>query len=82
VAEDPIESSDVIVVPEWTGDAGTLEAADLVRRGFATRVAVLVKPREPSTRELIRRGILAKTTESGPLDSSGRWELKPTRSSE
>ena len=59
IAEDPLETADVIVVPEWTLSAGALEAADLVHRGIAPSVLVLVKPEEPSTRELVRRGILS-----------------------
>jgi uncharacterized SAM-binding protein YcdF (DUF218 family) len=57
VAEDPEERADVIVVPQWTQTAGALEAADLVHRGMGASVLVLVKSEEPSTRELVRRGI-------------------------
>lgn len=57
VAEDRIEPADMIVVPEWAGDAGALEAVDLVRRGIADRVTVLVAPSDPAQLELVRRGI-------------------------
>lgn len=49
---------DVIVVPGWTGDAGAIEAADLVRRGIASDVAVVLNPPDASDRELIRRNVL------------------------
>jgi hypothetical protein len=58
VAEDAIAPVDAIVVPQSTGDAGALEAADLFHRGFGRRVAVFVSPNNPSTAELIHRGIL------------------------
>ena len=58
VADDPIGSADVIVVPQWAGDAGALEAADLIHQGVAPRVAVLASPRGPATKELVRRGLL------------------------
>jgi hypothetical protein len=59
VAQDRLERADVIVVPKWTGEAGALEAAELVRAGIASRVAVLVGPQAASTSELIRRGVIA-----------------------
>ena len=59
VAEDPLERADIIVVPRWTGEAGALEAAELVRAGIAPRAAVLVGPQTGSTAELIRRGAVA-----------------------
>jgi hypothetical protein len=58
VAEDQVEPADVVVVPEWTQTAGALEAADLVQSGMATSVLVFVRPEQPSTQELVRRGIL------------------------
>jgi hypothetical protein len=58
VVEDPLEPADAIVFPEWTQTAGALEAVDLVRAGFATRIAVMVNDLDPATQELIRRGLL------------------------
>jgi len=57
VAEDPVECADVIVVTVDAGDAGLLEAADLVRRGVAPGVALLPEPLTPAQREYARRGI-------------------------
>lgn len=71
VAEDPVEPADVIVVPEWTQTAGALEAADLVHRGTAASVLVLVKPEQPSTRELVRRGILRANESVWPVKLLG-----------
>ena len=59
VATDVVEVVDVIVVPGWTHESGALEAADLYKRGIASRVAVLEPEPEPSRRELIRRGVVA-----------------------
>ena len=58
VAEDPLSKSDVVVVPRWAGDAGALEAADLVHAGVAPRVAVLTGPSVRAEEELARRGIV------------------------
>ena len=62
VVDDPLVASDVIVVPHWTGEAGALEAADLVRAGLAPRVAVLVGPRARAETEIERRQILTPET--------------------
>jgi uncharacterized SAM-binding protein YcdF (DUF218 family) len=59
VATDALEVADVIIVPGWTHESGALEAADLYKRGIASRVAVLGPAPEPSRRELIRRGVVA-----------------------
>jgi len=54
----PIESADIIVVATDSDGAGTLEAADLVRRGVASRVAVFADPpNDVVAAEFIRRGI-------------------------
>ena len=58
VAQDPLASADIILVPQWSQDAGAIEAADLVKAGMASRVAVLSAGGNPSTAELVRRGIL------------------------
>jgi hypothetical protein len=79
VAEDAIAPADAIVVSQSAGDAGALEAADLFHGGFGRRVAVFVAPENPSTAELIRRGILGasdtvwlvtllKRLKVGPID--------------
>jgi uncharacterized SAM-binding protein YcdF (DUF218 family) len=57
VAEDPLAAADVIVVAVDGGQAGALEAADLVRQGIAGRVALLADPSTAAERELRRRGI-------------------------
>jgi hypothetical protein len=53
-------TADVIVVPLWAGEAGALEAADLVRARVAPRVAVLVGSPAPAQEELMRRRILSR----------------------
>src|SRR6185503_7963626 len=58
VASDPIEPVDMIVVGSEAGGAGVLEAADLQRSGFATRIAVFTDPPDADVdREFIRRGV-------------------------
>ena len=57
VADDPLASADVIVVAVDGGQAGVLEAADLVHQGIAGRVALLAEPPTPAEREFARRGI-------------------------
>jgi uncharacterized SAM-binding protein YcdF (DUF218 family) len=74
VAEDPLVNADVIVVGPDVGDAGVLEAADLVHRGIASRVSVLALPPTAVTREFGRRGILyadASTTQVALLRRLG-----------
>ncbi|HEY3044217.1 MAG TPA: hypothetical protein VGJ39_09340 [Vicinamibacterales bacterium] len=57
VVDEPIEPADVIVVPEWAGAGAPIDAADLVHRGMAGRVAVLAELPEPAEEELTHRGI-------------------------
>jgi hypothetical protein len=57
VVNEELESSDVIVVPEWTHGAGALEGADLVHQGFASRVVVLLEAPDVVETELVRRGV-------------------------
>jgi uncharacterized SAM-binding protein YcdF (DUF218 family) len=58
VHHQPIQSADIIVVAIDAGGAGTLEAADLVHNGVATRVAVFATPPDArADREFLRRGI-------------------------
>ena len=56
VVNEPIAPSDVIVISLDSGGAGALEAADLVKRGIATRVAVFTDPPSGEDHEFIRRG--------------------------
>jgi hypothetical protein len=61
VVDEPLAPADVIVLSLASGGAGALEAADLVKEGIATRVAVFTDP--PSgdggddQHEFIRRGL-------------------------
>jgi hypothetical protein len=57
VIDEPIEPVDVIVVPQWAGTGGPIDAADLVHGGVASQVAVLPEPPEPADGELAHRGI-------------------------
>jgi hypothetical protein len=58
VVNERVEPADIIVVAVDADGAGVLEAADLVHRGVATRVAVFaVDPNTTVKREFIRRGI-------------------------
>jgi uncharacterized SAM-binding protein YcdF (DUF218 family) len=57
IAEDPLEPADMIVLTTDAGPGGLLEAADLVHRGTATRVAVFADPPDHLDRELITRGV-------------------------
>ena len=58
VAEDPLGPADIVVVATGADGAGVLEAADLVERGVAPRVAVFADPPDPVVdREFLRRGV-------------------------
>ena len=57
VVADPLEPSDTVVVTLDAGDAGVLEAADLVRDGLASRVALLSERVTPAEEEFARRGV-------------------------
>jgi hypothetical protein len=57
VVDEPVEPSDVIVLPKWAGGAGAIDAADLVHRGVASRVALLPEPPTPAEQELTRRAV-------------------------
>ncbi len=57
VVEEPLAPADIIVITLDSGGAGVLEAADLVRRGIATRVAVFADPPSGEDHEFIRRGL-------------------------
>ena len=60
IVEDPFEVVDVIVVSVDADGAGVLEAADLVKRGVAKRVAIFAKPLNRSDQEFARRGLPAE----------------------
>jgi hypothetical protein len=57
VINEPIAPADIIVVSAAAGGAGPLEAADLVKSGVATRVAVFSDPPTGEDHEFIRRGL-------------------------
>jgi hypothetical protein len=57
VVNDPLQPADVIVITADSDGAGTLEAADLVRQGIATRVAVFEDPPDSIDQEFVRRGL-------------------------
>jgi len=57
VYEDPIAPADIIVLAIDTHGAGVIEAADLVHRGFASRVGLLSDDVNAADRELARRGV-------------------------
>ena len=57
VSEDPLAPADAIVLTVDAGEAGVLEAADLVRRRMAGRVAVMAAAPTPGEREFLRRGL-------------------------
>lgn len=57
VASDPLQAADVIVIAVDGGAAEVLEAADLVQRGIAARVAVFSTPPDAITQEFSRRGV-------------------------
>jgi hypothetical protein len=57
VVDEPIGRADIIVVSLYSGGAGALEAADLVRDGAAELVAVFADPPSGEDWEFIRRGL-------------------------
>jgi len=57
VAQDPPARADVIVISTDSLGAGVLEADDLVRAGYATRVAIFDRPPTKSRLEFARRGV-------------------------
>jgi hypothetical protein len=72
VFEGRLEPADIIVVSTDADGAGLLEAADLVRAGLSTRVAVFADPPdEVVDREFIRRGV--------PYDDRGAKQVTQLR---
>jgi hypothetical protein len=57
VVNDAIVPADIIVITADSNGAGSLEAADLVREGVSTRVAVFDDPPDAIDREFLRRGL-------------------------
>ncbi len=57
VFDESVEPADLVVIPVDAGGSGVLEAADLVRRGVAGRVAVFADPPDAVAREFDRRGV-------------------------
>jgi hypothetical protein len=57
VVNEPVAPADIIVLSLDSGGAGALEAADLVRSGIATRVAIFSDPPSGEDLEFIRRGL-------------------------
>jgi hypothetical protein len=57
VAEDPLQPANLIVLSTDAGDAGVLEAVDLLHRGLAPRVAIFSTLLTPAAYELRRRGV-------------------------
>jgi hypothetical protein len=57
VVNEPVGVADIIVISLDSGGAGALEAADLVKSGIATRVAVFTDPPSGEDLEFMRRGL-------------------------
>ena len=57
VVNEPLAPADIIVISADSEGAGALEAADLVKSGIATRVAVFTDPPGREDLEFIRRGL-------------------------
>lgn len=57
VLDEPVEPADLVIVTVETGDAGVLEAADLVHGGIARAVAVVPDLPDAADREFRRRGV-------------------------
>jgi len=59
VAQDPLAKADIVVIASDALGAGVLEAADLVRAGYASRIAIFERPETPLSHEFERRGLRA-----------------------
>ena len=71
VVNEPVAPADIIVVSLSSSGAGTLEAADLVQSGIATRVAVFTDPPSGEDHEFIRRGL--------PYEDGGARQIRQLR---
>ncbi len=57
VFEAPLQPADIIVITPDSDGGGTLEAADLVKSGLSSRVAVFDDPPDDIDLEFLRRGV-------------------------
>jgi hypothetical protein len=57
LAQDPLIKADIVVISSDALAAGVLEAAELVKAGYATRVGIFDRPVTRVQRELMRRGL-------------------------
>jgi hypothetical protein len=57
VVDGAVDTADAIVLPEWAGPEGAIEAADLVHASVSNHVAIVAAPRGTAERELTRRGV-------------------------
>src|SRR5215510_3546298 len=57
IVNESVAPAEIVVIVPGIGGAGTLEAADLVQSGIATRVAVFADPPSGENHEFIRRGL-------------------------
>jgi hypothetical protein len=69
---EPLTPADIIVVSLDSGGAGALEAADLMQKGIAKRVAVFLDPPSGEDHEFIRRGL--------PYEDAGQRQIRQLRS--
>jgi len=72
VVNEPVVPADVIVISLDSGGAGALEAADLVKGGIASRVAVFADPPSREDLEFIRRGL--------PYEDASATQVRQLRS--
>src|SRR5262249_11691622 len=72
VVNESVAPADIIVISLDSGGAGALEAADLVQRGIATRVAVFSDPPSGAGNEFIRRGL--------PYEDASARQIRQLRS--
>ena len=68
VVNESVVPADIIVLSLGSGGAGALEAADLVHRGIAKRVAVFGDPPRGEDYEFIRRGL--------PYEDAGARQIR------
>jgi len=71
VLSEPVVPADIIVVSAYSGGAGVLEAADLMRKGIATQVAVFTSPPSVEGYEFSRRGL--------PYEDSAARQIRQLR---
>jgi hypothetical protein len=71
VLSEPVVPADIIVVSAYSGGAGVLEAADLMRSGIATQVAVFTSAPSVEGYEFSRRGL--------PYEDTPAWQIRQLR---